>query len=151
MPAALPSPQVLLRPVVSDDLPILYAHQSDPVAAAMAAFDARDEATFMAHWTKIIHDPAGLCRTVLADGVVVGNVVAWFRDGEREIGYWIDRAHWGRGIATLAVRALLDLETTRPLHAGTAVGNLGSIAVLTKCGFVPDGEDDGFTLFVLPA
>ncbi len=151
MPAALPPPQVLLRPVVPDDLPAFHDHQCDPVAAAMAAFDARDRATFMAHWAKILQDPDCLCRTVLSDGVVVGNVVAFYRDGEREIGYWIDRAHWGRGIATLAVRAFLDVETSRPLHAGAALGNLGSIAVLTKCGFVPDGEDDGFALFVLPA
>ncbi len=151
MPAALPPPQVQLRPVVPDDLPVLYTHQRDPVAAAMAAFDARDEPTFMAHWTTVLQDPDCLCRTVLSDGVVVGNVVAFYRDGEREIGYWIDRAHWGCGIATLAVKAFLDVETTRPLHAGAAVGNLASKAVLTKCGFVPDGEDDGFALFVLPA
>ncbi|MDQ6623147.1 MAG: GNAT family N-acetyltransferase [Verrucomicrobiota bacterium] len=42
-------------------------------------------------------------KTIVADGEVAGNVGRWLSDGKREIGYWIDRAFWGRGIATEAV------------------------------------------------
>ena len=64
-------------------------------------------------------------------------------EGKREIGYWIDRAFWGRGIATEALSAFLRLEQTRPLHAGVAKHNAASIRVLQKCGFTllgPEGE-----------
>ena len=56
-------------------------------------------------------------------------------EGKREIGYWIDRAFWGRGVATEALSAFLCLEKTRPLYAGVAKHNVASIRVLQKCGF----------------
>ena len=37
--------------------------------------------------------------------------------GEREVSYWIDRAHWGKGIATEALKQFLALVTIRPLYA----------------------------------
>ena len=42
------------------------------------------------------------------DGEVAGNIGSWLSDGKREIGYWIDRALWGRGIATEALSAFLS-------------------------------------------
>ena len=47
---------VTIRPVREDDLPILFEHQRDPEANAMAAFPARDREAFMEHWTKILSD-----------------------------------------------------------------------------------------------
>jgi RimJ/RimL family protein N-acetyltransferase len=53
----------------------------------------------------------------------------------REVGYWVARSHWGRGVATAALAAFLEEETRRPLIAGVAVHNPGSRRVLEKCGF----------------
>jgi RimJ/RimL family protein N-acetyltransferase len=55
--------------------------------------------------------------------------------GEREVTYWIDRAYWGQGIATQALRALLAEVPERPLYARAASDNAGSLRVLEKCGF----------------
>lgn len=56
-----------------------------------------------------------------------------------EIGYWIGEAFWGRGIATEAVRAVIDYafsETDVALLLGSArVVNPASRRVLEKCGF----------------
>lgn len=41
----------------------------------------------------------------------------------------------GRGIATEGVSAFVLLQQTRPLYAGVANDNVGSIRVLQKCGF----------------
>ena len=60
--------------------------------------------------------------------------------GEREVTYSVDRAYWGRGVATAALAALLALERTRPLHAHAAADNAGSIRVLQKCGFAITGH-----------
>ena len=126
---------IRLREVEPDDLPHFFAHQQDPVAVEMVAFTSRDRAAFDQHWAKILADPASLIRTVVVDGEVAGNIGSFNREGEREVGYWIDRAWWSRGVATAALSAFLRLEQTRPLHAGVAKHNLASIRVLQKCGF----------------
>lgn len=110
--------------------------ESDPVAHRMAVFPPRARDAFERHWKKIMQNKGGLTRTVLVDGVVAGNVVAWDQAGERCTGYWIDRALWGRGIATSALTQLLAIETERPLYAQVAESNTGSRRVLEKCGFV---------------
>lgn len=141
---------VALREVRAADLPILCAQQQDPVANSMAAFPARDEDAFMAHWTKTLADPSVIARTVVLDGHVAGNVASYEHDGQREVGYWIGREFWGRGVATRALSVFLGLDPTRPLHAGVAPHNAASIRVLEKCGFRPIGqEDDGFLILRL--
>jgi RimJ/RimL family protein N-acetyltransferase len=142
---------VTIRPVREDDLPILFEHQRDPEANSMAAFPARDREAFMEHWARILSDDALLARAIELDGRVVGNVGSFEFDGRREVGYWIDRAFWGRGVATLALFAFLGEETRRPLFAGVAPHNAGSMRVLEKCGFERTGETgaDGHVIFRL--
>jgi len=129
-----------LRDVTKGDLPSFFEHQFDPVANEMAAFTARDEDEFMAHWTKILNDDTVVTKTVLFDDRVAGNVVSFERDGEREVGYWIGREFWGQGIATKALLEFLRHVTARPLFAHVAKHNIASIRVLEKCGFVVYGE-----------
>jgi RimJ/RimL family protein N-acetyltransferase len=127
--------EVRLRDVEPADLPLFFEHQRDPVAVAMVAFNSRDRTAFDAHWAKILADETGLKKTVVVDGQTAGHLVSFEREGKREVGYWLDRAFWGRGIATQALSAFLQLEQRRPLYAGVARHNLASIRVLQKCGF----------------
>ena len=133
---------VELRPVEPSDLPVFFEHQSDLGAAAMVGLPSRDREAFDAHWARILADPDSLIRTVLEDGAVAGNILSFTRDDVREVGYWLGRSFWGRGIATAALEGFLRIETRRPLHAGVARGNGGSVRVLEKCGFVVTGGDD---------
>jgi RimJ/RimL family protein N-acetyltransferase len=126
---------VILRPVAQGDLPILFEHQRDPEANRMAAFPARDWDAFMAHWTKLLGDDSLVKRAVVVDGQVAGNIGSWEQDGRVQIGYWIGREFWGKGIATRALGAFLGEVPTRPLWAHVAVHNVASIRVLEKCGF----------------
>src|SRR5437762_1612078 len=135
-------PQVQLRDVEPDDLPLFFEHQRDPIAVALVAFNSRDRAAFDEHWAKLLADETKLKKTVVADGQVVGNIGSWLSEGKQEIGYWIDRAFWGRGIATEALSAFLRLEQTRPLYAGVAKHNAASIRVLQKCGFTLLGPEE---------
>src|SRR3954451_8597580 len=57
------------------------------------------------------------------------------RDPVAEVGYWLGRPFWGRGIATQALDEFLRVVTERPLHALVAVNHHASIRVLEKCGF----------------
>ena len=126
---------VELRPVEDDDLPIFFGHQQDPVAIEMAAFPARDRATFDDHLARIRADRSVTFRTILVDGQVAGNVVAWDDLGKHTVGYWLGREFWGRGIATASLTAFLDEVAIRPLFAHVAKHNVGSARVLEKCGF----------------
>ena len=128
-------PKVFLRDVEPGDLPIFFEHQRDPVAVALVVFRSRDRAEFDEHWAKILADDACLKKTIVADGQVAGNIGSFGRDGKREVGYWIDRTLWGRGIASEALAAFLRLGQSRPLYAGVAPHNIASIRVLQKCGF----------------
>jgi len=124
-----------LRPVEPADLDLLYAHQSDPVAAAQVVWTPRTREAFDAHWAVILADPSVLTRMVVVDDEPVGNVVSWDHEGRRDVGYWIGREHWGRGIATAALAAFLAEDTTRPLYADPFASNAASVAVLRRCGF----------------
>lgn len=137
---------IVLRAVRDGDLPVFFRHMSDPESNRMAAFtseDPTDRAAFDAHWARIRASDA-VIRTVVADGIVVGHTAVYGPPQEREVTYVVDRAHWGRGIATSALRALLEEVPVRPLHARAAADNTGSIRVLEKCGFVVTGRDRGF-------
>lgn len=140
------SPHVTLREVIDSDLPDFFRHTSDPESNRMAAFtskDPTDRASFDAHWARIRASDA-VIRTVLADDVVVGHAAVYGPPEEREVTYFIDRAYWGRGIATAALRALLAVVPERPLFAHAAADNAGSVRVLEKCGFTATGTDWGF-------
>jgi RimJ/RimL family protein N-acetyltransferase len=138
-----PEGTIRLRDVSRSDLGVLYEHQSDPEASRMAAFPIRDRKAFYAHWDRILRDRSLIKKTILLDGVVAGNVVSFERNGVREVGYWIGRSFWGRGIATRALAQLLEQIAIRPLYARVALHNVASIRVLTKCGFSICHDDLG--------
>ena len=130
--------QVRLRAVEDGDLDVLFDHQADPEAAEMAAFPARDRERFDAHWAKIRLDDTVVSRIILVDGLVAGSINSWQDEGQRLVGYWIGREHWGRGVATNALTLFLSDLPARPVYAHVAAHNTGSIRVLQKCGFQRD-------------
>ena len=141
--------EVLLRDVIDDDLPIFFEQQNDPVANEMAAFPAREREAFMAHWARNLKNEKALHKTILYDGQVAGNIVAFDMGGLREVGYWLGREYWGKGIASRALAEFLKHETTRPLHGVTVKHNIGSQHVLKKCGFEFEHEEKDELFFVL--
>ena len=150
------TPAVRLRSVEDRDLDVFFEHQVDPKAVEMAAFPARDKDQFAAHWARIRADDTVVVRTIVADGMVAGNIGSWQDHGQRLLGYWVGREYWGRGVATQALARFVDEESTRPLYAHVAVHNVGSIRVLDKCGFRRDrvqeakapAPDDGVEEFI---
>ena len=129
---------ITLREVAKEDLPIFFEHQLDAEATQMAAFPSRDHDAFMAHWVKIMNkevNQTGILNTIVADDIVAGNVVYWEAAGEPNIGYWLGKTHWGKGIMGAALAQFLIKIKKRPVYAHVAKHNVASIRVLQKCGF----------------
>jgi RimJ/RimL family protein N-acetyltransferase len=138
--------QIVLREVHDSDLPVFFRQMNDPEALHLAAFTPKDPAdrdAFDAHW-KRIRASDDVQRTILADGDVVGSAAVYGEPGEREVTYWIDRAYWGRGIATAALRELVAQVPERPLYSRAAADNAGSLRVLEKCGFRVTARASGY-------
>ncbi len=138
---------IRLRDVEASDIEIFYEQQLDPEATTMAAFSARDRESHLAHWNKILKDSSCITRTIVASGQVAGNIGSWVQDEQREIGYWIGKAHWGRGVATSALEQFLQIVEDRPLYAWVARHNYGSLRVLEKCGFLFDRDENDHVVF----
>jgi RimJ/RimL family protein N-acetyltransferase len=134
---------VALRNVIESDLPIFFEHQLDPEATRMADFPPRDTNAFMNHWSRILADDSIVKKTILIEGKVAGNIVSFIQDGEREVGYWLGKEFWRRGIATQALIQFLEIVEERPLIAHVAEHNAASIRVLEKCGFLPIRKESG--------
>ncbi|MGV9303771.1 GNAT family N-acetyltransferase [Nonomuraea sp. NPDC003727] len=146
------SDDVRLRDVEETDLELFFQQEQDPEATRRSNFAPREREAFMTHWTtRILADPTVYVQAVTVNGVVAGNLVAWWHDDRRFIGYWLGREYWGRGIGTAALGLFLRQERTRPLHADPFAGNTGSVRLLEKHGFqrtetVRYGEHDHIML-----
>jgi RimJ/RimL family protein N-acetyltransferase len=127
---------VRLRPVEAGDLPRMYALQLDQDSNRVAVTIPRTREAFDSLWAKTLSDPVNTARAILVGNEMVGYISCFPADGRDHVGYWIDRAYWGKGIASRALRLLLREVAIRPLTATAATSNGASLRVLQKCGFV---------------
>lgn len=108
-------------------------------------YTAADAAAFLA--AVAAQDPES-DFAIAGDGGVIGGIgVQRQPDVHRlsaEIGYWLGEAHWGRGIATRAVRAftawLFASTPLERLHAFVFATNPASARVLEKAGYQFEGR-----------
>ncbi len=138
---------VSLRPLEDRDLDAIYQQATDPESIHMAAFTAEDQTdrrAFLERMSRVWGDPSNSNRVIDVDGAVAGTIASFPIDDRREVTYWVDRAHWGRGIASAALQLLLAETAERPLYARAASDNVGSLRVLEKAGFRRVGVDRGY-------
>lgn len=140
--------KITLRDTESSDLELLFNFQLDAEARYSAAFMAEnstDKAAYLEKWMRFLNDPTVTAQTILVDGNIVGSLGKYLMEGEAEITYWLDRAFWGKGIASAAVKDFLATERVRPIYGHVAHDNLSSQKVLEKCGFVKVGSGSEFS------
>lgn len=138
-----------LRPFSFRDVEAVQAYASDPEWArfeiAPWPYDLEGAARFVA--TAILCDRA--VRPVWAitlDGETVGTAAIAFEQEWRiaALGYGLARRLWGQGLATEAVRAVVDQAfgaclMLRRIKAHTDARNARSIGLLRKLGFTQEG------------
>ena len=142
----LPEQGVTLEPLRADHADAVLAFERENRAYFAAwIWDRGDEyfADFATrHAALLAEQEAGICRFhVLVDdtGAVVGRVnLIDLEHGSAELGYRIAEKWAGKGLATAAVRAVIELAPTyglTALRAGASDHNPASQTVLTRVGF----------------
>ena len=142
------TPRLLLRPGWIEDAPALAAAIADEMivrnlATAPWPYGLSDAEAFLAQ----PRDPAMPSFLIFERTEGTPNLVGSCGLGRRpsgsvEMGYWIARPFWGRGYATEASLALIEVARTLgfgQLEGSHFVDNPASSRVLEKLGFEPLG------------
>ena len=148
-PIILETPRLLLRPWQERDAERLYEYAKDPDVGPMAGWPVH---TSVENSLTIIQTVFSAPETYAVcpkeSGEAVGSIGLKFgdttdmtqREDECELGYWIGKPFWGRGLIPEAAQALIrrafeDLHV-RAIWCGYYDGNEKSRRVQEKCGFV---------------
>ena len=140
--------RLVLRPWEDADAADLYEYARDPSIGPAAGWPAHasvEESRATIH--GVLAEPETYALCLKETGRPVGSIALKLnghtdmtdRDDECELGYWIGRPFWGRGLVPEAVREVLrhafeDLGI-RCVWAGYYDGNDKSRRVQEKCGF----------------
>ena len=136
--------RLLLRPGFPEDAPALAAAIADKaivtnLVAAPWPYRMRDAEAFLASPRDPVLPSFLIFERTGGAPQLVGSCGLGRRpSGAVEMGYWIARAHWGRGIATEACAALIAIARTLDLAAlegSHFLDNPASARVLEKLGF----------------
>jgi RimJ/RimL family protein N-acetyltransferase len=141
--------RVRLRPLVDTDVEAMVAYRGDPDVCRFLPFepqsadDIRKRIGYLFGGTSIEGERGGVVLAIeqLDDAAVIGDVVLFRLDaasGSAEIGWVMSPAAAGRGLATEAVRALVDTAFSvyglRRLVARIDADNVRSIALAERIG-----------------
>ncbi|CAL4927789.1 unnamed protein product [Urochloa decumbens] len=146
MPKA--SVEVTLRRFELSDVDAMMAWASDPEVAAFCRWEPYESREPLLAYLRdtVLPHPWFRAICVVPGGAVVG-AVSMAPTAERcrgELGYVLARAHWGKGVATAAVRRALrdvfaEVEGLRRVEALVDVDNPASQRVVEKAGFRREG------------
>jgi RimJ/RimL family protein N-acetyltransferase len=142
------TPRLLLRPGFAEDAPALasaIAHEGivRHLASAPWPYRMRDAEAYLAAPRDPILPFLLIFERTGGPPLLVGACGLGRRpSGAVELGYWIARDHWGRGLATEASLALIDIARTlrlESLEGSHFTDNPASGRVLEKLGFKASG------------
>jgi len=147
--------RLLLRPGWPEDAPALataIAHEAvvSRTARLPWPYVSEDAEAFL----SVPHGPTDARFLILdheaATPRLVGGIALVAEDGEHHLGYWLTPAVWGRGYATEAGRAVLDIARhalpIRRLAAWHHLDNPASAHVLRKLGFTESARAPRYSL-----
>ena len=140
----------LLRPLVPSDARSLARHANDRDVWRNLRdrfphpYGVADAEAYISH---VASRPIQTSFGIDVAGEAIGSISLMIGDDiarkSAELGYWIGREHWGRGIMTEAVEATTEYALTRlqlvRVFAVPFMTTAGSIRVLEKAGYVREG------------
>ena len=147
-PVEFRTERLLLRPFYGTDAEDVFAYAKDPEWALYLdvprPYRRRDAEK---HVAGRIAAPWNTCPqfAVVLDSTVVGAIGLCVRESPEvaELGYEIARVHWGKGLMTEAVRAVIDWgfrhRSLAKVFATADLPNRGSWRVMEKLGMTREG------------
>lgn len=141
--------RLILRPSWPEDAPHLAQALSNPdIARNLSILPTAGQESELMRWIERPRDPQlpdwlAFARTRGAPRLVGGCGITRREDGRLELGYWIERAHWGLGFATEAARAAMRAARAigfSRIQAAHFLDNPAPVRVLRKLGFRPTGR-----------
>lgn len=157
----LKTPRLILRPWCEDDAESLYKYASDEDVGYPAGWPAHTSVENSREIIKNVLSTPETYAVCLTDGTPIGsiglkagsNTDMTDREDECELGYWIGKPFWGRGLIPEAARELLrhafeNLEM-RAVWCGYYDGNVKSRRVQEKLGFVYHHTTEGLEVELL--
>lgn len=136
--------RLTLRPGWPEDAPALaraiaYERVATMLAKVPWPYDLADAQAFLSI-PRDAHDPCFLIEAMDGDTPrIVGGIALVEDGGAHELGYWLTPDAWGRGYATEAGHAVLDMARhalgLRKVVSSHALDNPASANVLRKLGF----------------
>ncbi len=140
--------RLILRPWTVTDADSLYEYAKDPAVGPIAGWPPHESVEDSRNVIENVFTGKECYAICLQeDNMAIGAIELKLnghtdmtdREDECELGYWIGRPFWGRGLVPEAVRALLHRAFTQlgmtTVWCGYYDGNEQSKRVQEKCGF----------------
>lgn len=144
--------RLLLRPWAENDAASLFRYASDPEIGPAAGWPAHVSVEESRHIIRTVFSaPETYAICLREQGASVGGPVGSIglmapracctdaAGGDLEVGYWIGKPHWGRGLVPEALRAIIahafDNLGCERLWCCHYEGNERSRRCMEKCGF----------------
>ena len=146
--------RILLRPWRESDAEALFKYASDPDVGPRAGWPPHQSVEESLEIIRTVFNTPTMWAVELKEtGEAIGCVGylpasasnLQISEDQCEVGYWIGKPYWGRGICTEALRLVIDycfnVKHFTILWGDFFPSNPASGRVMTKCGFIDTGRE----------
>ena len=146
--------RLILRPWCESDAEALFKYASDPDVGPRAGWPPHKSVEESLQIIRTVFNTPTMWAVELKEtGEAIGCVGylpasvsnLHIPDDQCEVGYWIGKPYWGRGICTEALRLVIDycfnVKHFTTLWGDFFPSNPASGRVMTKCGFIDTGRE----------
>ena len=146
--------RILLRPWQDSDAETLFKYASDPEVGPRAGWPPHKSVEESLEIIRNVFSAEGMWAVIWKETDEPIGCVGYLpasasnlkiAEDQAEVGYWIARPYWGKGICTEALRMVIDYcfneKGFTMLWGDYFPSNPASGRVMEKCGFVDTGEE----------
>ncbi|MBO7437882.1 MAG: GNAT family N-acetyltransferase [Bacteroidaceae bacterium] len=146
--------RLILRPWRESDAEALFKYASDPDVGPRAGWPPHKSVEESLQIIKTVFNTPTMWAVELKETAEAIGCVGYLPasvsnlqipDDQCEVGYWIGKPYWGRGICTEALRLVIDycfnVKHYTVLWGDFFPSNPASGRVMTKCGFIDTGRE----------
>ena len=148
------SARILLRPWQDNDAGTLFKYASDPDVGPRAGWPPHKSVEESLEIIRTVFNAEGMWAVIWKESGEAIGCVGYLpasasnlkiAEDQAEVGYWIARPYWGKGICTEALQMVIDYcfneKCFTTLRGDYFPSNPASGRVMEKCGFVYTGKE----------